>query len=126
MLREINFNELLRDMEYPVFAIRDGEVIPVDDLFRNARILIDEKTTVKVCLKDKGKSPAGDKGPAAEQDMEKETKKDIKPKRMSSLEKEQAILKAWNGGERTAMDVARIVGLSYQTVRKYIPASPEG
>ena len=39
---------------------------------------------------------------------------------------EQAILKAWHGGDRKIGEIMEITGYSYNTVRKYIPITPMG
>lgn len=39
---------------------------------------------------------------------------------------EQKVLAAWNGGERTIKEIMEMTGLSYPTVRKYIPVSVNG
>lgn len=41
-------------------------------------------------------------------------------------EAEQAILKAWAGGDRKIKEIMEITGYSYKTVRKYIPETPAG
>ena len=59
---------------------------------------------------------------------EKEPTPDMKAERVlkSSSPNEQKVLKAWNRGERTIKEVMEITGLSYPTVRKYLPATPNG
>ena len=44
----------------------------------------------------------------------------------NSSQNEQKVLKAWRRGDRTIKEVMEETGLSYATVRKYIPANPEG
>lgn len=44
----------------------------------------------------------------------------------NSSANEQKVLKAWRRGERTIKEVMEETGLSYPTVRRYIPESPEG
>ena len=39
---------------------------------------------------------------------------------------EEKVLKAWNRGERSIKEVMEITGLSYPTVRKYLPESAMG
>ena len=39
--------------------------------------------------------------------------------------KEQEILAAWKGGERSIKEIMEITGASYATVRKYIPGEDE-
>ena len=41
-------------------------------------------------------------------------------------ENEEKVLKAWNRGERSIKEVMEITGLSYPTVRKYLPESAMG
>lgn len=43
-----------------------------------------------------------------------------------STENEEKVLKAWRRGERTIAEVVKETGLSYPTVRKYLPESPKG
>ena len=62
--------------------------------------------------------------PFQDEDLDEDIEKDWKQKRAS--ENEQRVLKAWNRGERTIKEIVEITGLSYPTVRKYIPESPAG
>ena len=52
-----------------------------------------------------------------------------KPKRKNKDQyagNEEKVLKAWNRGERSIKEVMEITGLSYPTVRKYLPESTAG
>ena len=44
----------------------------------------------------------------------------------SKEQREQEILRAWKGGERTIKEIMEITGYSYGTVTKYIPRTAEG
>ena len=60
----------------------------------------------------------------------KQKKTEEKPKKEGPQkdcgQKEQEILKAWNGGERSIKEIMEITGAAYSTVRKYIPETAKG
>ena len=105
MFREIKLEEL------PDLTIIVGNsAVTLDDLIRNAAKL--QKTDrIIILVVEKTKGKAGNQGP--DKDAHKGTT-------------EQKVLKAWNGGEKTIKEICEITGLSYPTVRKYIPVTPAG
>lgn len=107
MLKEITQEDLMKRIGAKAFVVNlvGGVANPLSDLLTGSRILIDEeeKATVKR------------KGPGKEIDSKKD-----------HYDKEQMILKAWNGGERTIKEIMEITGFSYPTVRKYIPTTING
>ena len=61
--------------------------------------------------------------------VDEEPEEEPKPKKEQAKRKndnEQRVLKAWNGGEKTIKQVQEETGLSYATVRKYIPINENG
>lgn len=62
--------------------------------------------------------------PDEEEPEEPETKERKQVRNYSDTE--QKVLAAWNGGERTIKEIMELTGLSYPTVRKYIPVSVNG
>lgn len=48
-----------------------------------------------------------------------------KRRRRSPAEIEEAVLKAWNRGERSITQIMELSGCSYKQVRKYIPETKE-
>lgn len=105
MLREVTYKEIIKDTD-PVMIILDGSIISLEDLFRDARILID----------------TAPKAPSRKL-PEPETPESAKAKSNAIRAR---VLKAWNGGKHNASQIAKMTGLSYTTVRKYIPISEEG
>lgn len=47
-------------------------------------------------------------------------------KKRTKREMQEAVLKAWNGGERSITEVMAIVGCTYQAARRYLPISEDG
>ena len=109
MLREINKKEFMKMLPGKVMLLVDGKIInfkealeAVGILTAECRILIDEDPDQKeaAAVEEKRKKYEGSS--------------------------EEAILKAWAGGERTAKEIAEMTGFSLQTVYKYIPRTPNG
>ena len=102
MLKEITLNEFLRTDGCPIYLldIKTGTTKTVEDLFDGIRILKDGKVL-------KAETP------------------ERRPRR-SPGEIETAVLKAWNGGERTISQVMELAHVDYKTARRYLPASKEG
>lgn len=108
MIREV-------DMAYAMQAHITGKdvriltgdkILRFGDLLENARYLVDEEPMVR-------------KVETAAINVEK----DANVRRTSK--KEQEILAAWKGGDRSIKEIMEITGCSYATVRKYIPAESE-
>ena len=112
MLREIPMAEALKHlMEKSKIIVLDGDrVRPIEDVLSGLRFLIDEKPKQKKMTEKTEKEP----------DPEKEEKK------KSTESREQEILAAWNGGQRSIKEIMEMTGASYATVRKYIPVSSKG
>lgn len=88
--------------------VLDGDRIrPIDEILSGLRFLIDEPE------KQKPKK-AQEKAPEEEK------------KKSTGVSKEQEILKAWNGGERSIKEIMEMTGASYATVRRWISVTPEG
>ena len=61
--------------------------------------------------------------------IDEEPEEEPKPKKEPAKRKndnEQRVLAAWKGGEKTIKQVQEETGLSYATVRKYIPINENG
>lgn len=103
MLKEITLNEFIQS-DAPVYLLdtKTGTIRTVEDLFDGIRILKDGKV------------------------LNAETPESPKKKRRSGKEIEVAILKAWNGGERTISQVMELAHVDYKAARRYLPASKEG
>lgn len=105
MLREITKEEMFTKEADKILVIRGGTIVPLMELLEGARFLVEEGKT----------------------DPEPEEKKEKKSQRGGSRKsKEDEILAAWKGGERSIKEIMAITGASYQTVRKYIPVTMEG
>ena len=122
MLREINPEEAFR------LAWDGGNILAVDmedpqlsdwmwfnPRLKNCRFLIEEDT------KEEPEEPEDDQDP--EDVLLKEPPK---RRRRSPAEIEEAVLKAWNRGERSITQIMEMSGCSYKQVRKYIPETKEG
>ena len=79
----------------------------LEEILEGSRILVDEKE----------KEPV---------EKEKPKKKKVTDSKKDHRDKEQMILKAWRGGERTIKEIMEETGCSYATVRKYIPTTVNG
>lgn len=88
----------------PVLALKGGAALPLDELLTGVRFLVDEDEAA----------------------VEKKPERTVRKDRHHASDKEQEILKAWNGGTRTIKEIMEKTGCSYATVRKYIPISPNG
>lgn len=105
MLREITKEEMFTKEADKILVIRGGTIVPLMELLEGARFLVEEAKT----------------------DPEPEEKKEKKSQRGGSRKSmEDEILTAWKGGERSIKEIMAITGASYQTVRKYIPATERG
>lgn len=109
MLREISQKELMKRIGQRVLVVNivGGVVNPLEDLVTGSRILIDEEEKEKV-------------------EKQKKSRKEPMDSKKDHYNKEQLILKAWNGGERTIKEIMEVTGCSYATVRKYIPTTVNG
>ena len=121
MLREINKKEFMKMLPGKVMLLVDGKIInfkealeAVGILTAECRILIDEDPDQKEAeaVEEKPKKKRGPKPGDGRKKYEGSS--------------EEAILKAWAGGERTAKEIAEMTGFSLQTVYKYIPRTPNG
>lgn len=107
MLREV-------DMAYAMQAHITGKDVRIltgdqikrfGDLLENARYLVDEEPMVRK--------------------VETAVAEPMKDSARRTSKKEQEILAAWKGGDRSIKEIMDITGCSYATVRKYIPAESE-
>ena len=120
MLREITEKEFMKMFPGKVVLICDGKSIPFKEAMGaivsadECRILIDEDPEQKKEAAEEEK-PKKKRGPKPGEGRKK-----------YEGSSEEAILKAWNGGERTAKEIAEMTGFSLQTVYKYIPRTPNG
>lgn len=79
----------------------------LDELFKSMLFLSEEKTGEP------------EEEPKAEEPPARRT-------RRTASELKDTIMKCWNKGEKTAYQIAKETGISYKTVREYIPANKEG
>ena len=121
MLREIKKKEFMKMLPGKVVLLCDGKSITFKEamgavgvLSDECRILIDEDPEQKKEAAEEEK-PKKKRGPKPGEGRKK-----------YEGSSEEAILKAWNGGERTAKEIAEMTGFSLQTVYKYIPRTPNG
>lgn len=112
MLKEIPMAEALKHLTYKdKIIVLDGDRIrPIDDILSGLRFLIDEPEKPK----------------QKKTQEEKKDQEEKKEKKNTGVSKEQEILKAWNGGERSIKEIMEMTGASYATVRRWIPVTPEG
>ena len=106
MLREISTGDAMYVFAsgQAVYVIQGGHFLTLDSILSDCRFLVDDIET----------------------EQAREQKKEPKQSKRDPEKTEQAILKAWNGGERSIKEIQEITGYSYQTVRKYIPESEKG
>jgi len=118
MLKEVNLiDALLGVIEGgKVFIISRSFnfICPLEEYMEDMRFLIDE---IPAAVEEPE--------PAAVEEKEQEPHGGREKKKRTES-REQDILKAWNGGERSIKEIMEITGASYSTVRKYIPQNPEG
>lgn len=107
MLKEINVKAAIGAMieGREVLALQGRYVTSLKDVLEGMRFLVEEEPKQKKQEEEKPKK----EGP----------QKDCN-------QKEQEILKAWNGGERSIKEIMEITGAAYSTVRKYIPETAKG
>lgn len=98
MLKEVSMEQAFEAYKrsQTVVVLHGGMVRSFTDLMNDMRFLIDQQ-------------------PGTTQKVEVPAKRS----------KEQEILAAWKGGERSAKEIMEITGASYATVRKYIPGEDE-
>lgn len=123
MIKEISIREAMKIfVDGGNVQVIDGDRIrKLDDIFAEFRFITDEETKKK----EDGSSEGGSAERGEAEGRKPRTKKRTAAE-PTSTSKEQEILKAWNGGERSIKEIMEITGASYPTVRKYIPENPEG
>lgn len=123
MIKEISIREAMKIfVDGGNVQVIDGDRIrKLDDIFAEFRFITDEETKKKKTAAPKAEAPKEEKPKAEKPRTKKRTAAEP-----TSTSKEQEILKAWNGGERSIKEIMEITGASYPTVRKYIPENPEG
>lgn len=102
MIREITRDEVKKLISTDVMILYSEALYSLDELWDvlSVRFLVDE-------------------------DPEPEPKPKKEPAKRKN-DNEQRVLAAWNGGEKTIKQVQEETGLSYATVRKYIPINENG
>ena len=102
MIREITRDEVKKMINVNVMILYSEALYSLDELWDvlSVRFLVDEDPEPK---------PKPKKEPAKRKN-----------------DNEQRVLAAWNGGEKTIKQVQEETGLSYATVRKYIPINENG
>lgn len=124
MLREINPEEAFRlawtGKSVLAVNVEDPQLsdwVWFSEKLRSCRFLIEEEA-----------EPEEPEEPEEDQDPEDVLLKEPLPKRRrrSPAEIEEAVLKAWNRGERSITQIMELSGCSYKQVRKYIPETKEG
>lgn len=113
MLREVKPAMHAED----VFFIFNDVLYSESEFWAEARILVDEPEEDEIEIVDFEEDEEVEE---VEEEEEPEPEKPKSRRGGSRRSKKEEILAAWNGGERTAEEVAEIVGCSLQTVRKYI------
>lgn len=94
--------------------------------------LIDQNVKIHILIEDDSEKVEETEEEQEEADEEDEPEESEEPQTKERkqvrnyLVTEQKVLAAWNGGERTIKEIMELTGLSYPTVRKYIPVSVNG
>ena len=119
MLREINPEEAFR----LAWAGKSVLAVNVEDPQLTDWVWFSEKLrSCRFLIEDEApEEPEDDQDP--EDVLLKEPPK---RRRRSPAEIEEAVLKAWNRGERSITQIMELSGCSYKQVRKYIPETKEG
>ena len=102
VIREITRDEVKKMINVNVMILYSEALYSLDELWDvlSVRFLVDEDPEPK---------PKPKKEPAKRKN-----------------DNEQRVLEAWKGGEKTIKQVQEETGLSYATVRKYIPINENG
>lgn len=105
MIREITRNEVKKLISKDVMILYGESLYSIEEMCDsfNVRFLVDE-----------------------EPESEPEPKPERKTPSTRQSKNEQKVLAAWNNGEKTIKQVQEETGLSYATVRKYIPLNADG
>jgi hypothetical protein len=122
MLREINPEEAIR----LAWAGKSVLAVNVEDPQLTDWVWFSEKLRSCRFLIEKEAKEAPEE-PEDDQDPEDVLlKQPPKRRRRSPAEIEEAVLKAWNRGERSITQIMEMSRCSYKQVRKYIPETKEG